>query len=96
MPRDFGYILWPRPTESPRGHISPAEGDYIGGRAMAAALIMGVVTKVVWESHWPGDRAAASSAPWYAAGITLVLMWLLGYLHYRNRGDPPRPGEREP
>jgi hypothetical protein len=87
MPRDLGNLVWPRTSDSPRGHVSGTEGIYISGRATTTALTSFLVSQLSWSALWPGDRYAMLG-PCVVAMAVGTAMALLGYLHYRSRGAP--------
>jgi hypothetical protein len=86
MPRDFGNVVWPRASDSPRGHVSGTEGIYISGRATTTALTAFLISVISWSALWPHDRYSLLG-PCLVALVVGVTMSVLGYLHYRSRGD---------
>lgn len=85
MPYDLGNLIWPRASDSPKGHVSGTEGIYISGRATTTALTAFLLSVIAWSALWPDDRFSLFG-PCLVALVVGTAMSLLGYLHYRSRG----------
>jgi hypothetical protein len=88
MPRDLGNLIFPAvAAASPKGSVSPVEGEAARSSATMLGFLVGAATRSAFGLFWP-DSDYASWSPWIAGPIAFALVLALGYLHYRSRGGP--------